>query len=143
MKESADYQFLKTFSNDYVHHIRISNGFNGPEKFRLDELNINQLLSIIENNIKKSCIYIEQRYLNNKFNETKLIQLLCKLIYPFTTTFNKHGGPVWIPTISYFKNLPLYVYFKAIQSNINIFENISEDTKNYNEIKEYYRFLKL
>lgn len=142
MKESANYQFLKTFSNDYIHHIRISNCFNGPKKFRLDELNINQLLSIIENNnIKKSCIYIEQRYLNNKFNEDKLIQLLCKLIYP-TTTFNKHG-PDWIPTISYFKNLPLHVYFKAIEINTNVFKNISKDTKNYNEIKEFYRFLKL
>jgi hypothetical protein len=26
---------------------------------------------------------------------------------------------------------------------MNVFENISKNTKNYNEIKEYYRFLKL
>jgi hypothetical protein len=50
---------------------------------------------------------------------------------------------MWEASIKYFENLPLHVYFKAIQSNMNVFENISKNTKNYNEIKEYYRFLKL
>jgi hypothetical protein len=146
MKESADYQFLKALSNknDYIQYIRNLNCFNEVEKFKLDSLSLNKLLSIIEIDINKSTKYIEQRYLINKFNEDKLVQILCKLLYPHPHNdwINKVAY-MWEASIKYFENLPLYVYFKAIQSNINIFENISEDTKNYNEIKEYYRFLKL
>jgi hypothetical protein len=148
MKESEDYQFLKTFPDNYIQHLHISNCFNGIEKLQLDDLPLNQLLVIIEIDIEKFSKYIEQRYLKGKFNEDILIQLLCKLVYPPKNkqiTYN-NGDMLWqnwIPVIKYFRNLPLHIYFKIIQSNINIFENISEDTKNYNEIKEYYRFLKL
>lgn len=144
MKESEDYQFLKTFPDNYIQHLHISNCFNGIEKLQLDDLPLNQLLVIIEIDIEKFSKYIEQRYLKGKFNEDILVQILCKLLYPHPHNdwINKVAY-MWEASIKYFENLPLHVYFKAIQSNMNVFENISKNTKNYNEIKEYYRFLKL
>lgn len=70
----------------------------------------------------------------DKFNENKLKELSDNII-----VHSQFGH--YLTIIFYFRNLPLKMYQELLYKDINMIDYISTRTKNYDEIKQIYKYL--
>ena len=140
MKQSIEYaaikRILKSKNNiKYFHSILRDNKID-YKYFKLNNLPTSILYKLFEIKKIKISRYIEQLYLNGGFDGFRLKELL---LYNRENTYTY----ITLDIIFYYRNLPLEIYQDILYRYPKTFKNISSNTKNYNEIKEFYNFLNI
>ena len=141
--QSEDYDFIKDVVKDYKKkNFKFVNKYDyilTDIDIKSDNMSFASLIDLISLNPERMSKYIEKQYLNNKFVENRLFDL----IYNLDSNYYEIDGSFssYVKWLVYFENLPFYIYQKILYSQPKFMTCISKNTKNYKEIVEFHKFM--